>query len=304
MVARYDITDLKLFLRIADCGSVSLGAERCGLAPSSASLRLKGLEEALEIQLFVRRARGVELTRAGQVMADHARRLMAQLEQMHADLHPFAVGIATHLTLFANNNAICSYLPTDLARFFSLFPDVRITLEERMSSEVVAAVSGGRADVGIFVKEIIEPDLEQTPYRIDQLVVLTAKGSDLDRGNVRFADCLRHPFICLQQGAALHTFLVNKASDHGTSLDVRIQVSGYRSIAMLVASGAGIGIVPRSVLEASDRERLAEVDLDDAWAVRDLRLCWRRGARTSNRAINSLISMLAMNSEVAFTEPA
>jgi DNA-binding transcriptional LysR family regulator len=224
---------------------------------------------------------------------------MAQLEQMHTDLHPFAAGIATHLTLFANNNAICSHLPADLARFFSLFPDVRITLEERTSSEVVAAVSGGRADVGIFVKEIIEPDLEQAPYRTDQLVVLTAMGSDLDRGKVRFADCLRHPFICLQQGAALHTFLVNKATDHGSSLDVRIQVSGYRSIAMLVASGAGIGIVPRSVLEISDKERLAEVDLEDAWAIRDLRVCWRHGGRVENRAIDSLVSVLAMKTDVS-----
>src|SRR3546814_1453974 len=52
-----------------------------------------------------------------------------------SDLLPYAQGLTGHVKLFANNNAISSYIPSDLARFFAQHPAARIALEERMRSE-------------------------------------------------------------------------------------------------------------------------------------------------------------------------
>jgi DNA-binding transcriptional LysR family regulator len=175
----YDLTDLKVFLAVAEEGNVSRGAERCHLAPSSVSLRIKGLEENIGTALLTRQARGVTLTPAGHVLVEHARRCVAQLEQMHVDLLPFARGLTGHVTFFANNNAISSHLPDDLARFFTLYPSVRITLEERMSHDIVAAVASGRADIGVVALETEHPELDFLPYREDRLVLLAPLGSPL-----------------------------------------------------------------------------------------------------------------------------
>ena len=78
---RYSLVDLKLVVAVADAGNVSRGAAICFLAPSSASLRIRQLEESLGTPLFRRGARGVTLTRAGSVMLDHCRRCLAELEQ-------------------------------------------------------------------------------------------------------------------------------------------------------------------------------------------------------------------------------
>jgi hypothetical protein len=136
--ARYDLIDLRVFIAVAEEGNVSRGAARCHLAPSTASLRLKGLEAAIGVRLLQRQARGVSLLPAGRVLLDHARRCVAQLEQMHADLLPFAQGLTSHLTLFANNNAISTHLPDDLSRYFATHPSVRITMKERLSADIVA----------------------------------------------------------------------------------------------------------------------------------------------------------------------
>jgi DNA-binding transcriptional LysR family regulator len=156
---RYDLTDLRIFLAVAEEGNLSRGARRCHLAPSSVSLRLKGLEDAIGVPLLEHQARGVALTRAGTVMLEHVRRCLAQLEQMHVDLQPFVQGLAGHLTLFANNNVIHSHLPDDLARFFQAFPSVRVTLEERLGTNIVAAVAEGRADLGVVAVEPAHPGL-------------------------------------------------------------------------------------------------------------------------------------------------
>lgn len=291
--SHYDLTDLRVFLAVADAGNVTRGAERCHLAPSSVSLRLKGLEDAVGVRLLIRQARGVTLTLAGQVMLEHARRCVAQLEQMHADLLPFSQGLSGHITVFANNNAISSHLPEDLARFFVAYPAVRISLEERLSMDIVAAVSAGRADIGVVAVEGEYPDLIFRPYREDQLVLLTPLQSKLGKLRaVSFAACLREPFISLQHGTALHTYLMNHAAALGGRLDLRVQVSGYRAIARLVASGAGIGIVPRSALELSDHDNLAIVELKEPWARRNLRVCVQRCQQEVNPFLSSLVNML------------
>ncbi|TDA48460.1 LysR family transcriptional regulator [Burkholderia pyrrocinia] len=301
----YDLTDLKVFLAIAEEENVSRGAERCHLAASSASLRMKNLEETLGVTLLTRQARGVTLTPAGRVFREHAGRCLAQLEQMHADLRPFSLGMSGHVTVFANNNAISTHLPGDLARFFAAYPNVRITLEERTSHDIVAAVVAGRAEVGVVALETEHPALAFLPYRKDLLVLLTTIIHPVaSKPSLGFRQCLGHPFISLQSGAALHTFLMNHAAALGGRLDVRVQVSGYRAISRLVASGAGIGIVPRTAIEPGDHEQFAIVELEEPWSQRDLRVCVPRNPGDKNIYRDKLVEILCDTRHDSIVAPA
>ncbi|WPB58272.1 LysR family transcriptional regulator [Xylophilus sp. GOD-11R] len=289
----YDLVDLRVFLAIAEEGSLSRGAARAHLAASSASLRLKGLEEALGVSLFVRRARGVALTAAGNVMLEHVRQCVAGLEQMHADLSPYALGLTTHLTFFANNNVVNFHLPDDLARFFAHHPSVRITLEERLGTDIILAVAQGRADIGVVAVDSDHPELDFLPYREDRFVLIVPPGSRLSRqASVRFADCFDQPWICLQNGSALHTYLMNQAASLGGRLDVRVQVASFDAVMGLVASGAGVSIVPASALEKQEVGRMVAVELTDAWAPRHHRVCIRKGAIAGNRQLGHLVATL------------
>lgn len=291
----YDLTDLRVFLAVAEEGNLTRGAARVHLAPSSVSQRIKALEETIGAPLLKRESRGVGITPAGQVLLEHCRRCVAHLEQMHADLLPFSRGLPSHVTLFANNNAISSFLPNDLSHFFQAHPNARITLEERMSHDIIGAVSSGRADIGIVAVEASRRnDLQFIPYRDDELIILTPLGNNLSKQDtVHFSSCLKQPFISLQHGAALHTFLVNHATALGGRLDVRVQVSSYRAIARLVTSGAGIGVVPRSALQQADLNELAVVSIDEPWSMRHLHICIQRNPATLNVIRDRLVDCLA-----------
>lgn len=273
---RYSLVDIKVFVAIADEGNITKGAARCFLAPSSASLRIKQLEEGLGVSLFDRQARGVSLTRAGKVMLEHCRRVLAELEQMHANLSPYAKGIKNHVTLFANSTAIASYLPGDLEVFLREHPSVRVSLEERMSHDIVAAVADARADMGIVTWSEGHPDLRFYPYHEDTLVVIASAQVFTRKKHIRFAECLDHPFVSLGNGTAIHTYLVGRAAALGRQLDVRIQVAGFPAVAALVRSAAGISIIPRSVLSALNHDGIRVVELQEAWAERHLQVCVRR----------------------------
>lgn len=273
---RYDLVDLRVFLAVAEAQNLSRGAERSHIAPSSASLRIRNLEETLGCALFERKARGVTLTGPGRVVADHARRCLTQLEQMHADLMPYVRGVKGSIRMFANNNAISSFLPEDLSRFFLRYPNVRISLEEHLSYDIVAAVAAGRAEIGIGAWEFDLPGLAYHPYREDRMVLLVPHESPLSRTtSTRFATCVSAPFISLQSGAAIHRFMVNQAAALGHELDIRVQVSRFEAIATLVASGAGIGLIPKSLISRAVSPKCAVVTLEEPWALRRLKICSR-----------------------------
>ena len=295
---RYSLTDLKLVVAIADAGNVSRGAARCHLAPSSASLRIRQLEESLGTPLFTREARGVSLTRAGRVMLEHCRRCLAELEQMHADLAPYAAGVTSQVRLFANSSAIASFLPDPLGAFLGGHRGVRVSLEEHLSEDIVAAVADGRADLGVVTWDDDHPDLVFEPYRRDELVVVAPDGIALGkRGVVRFADCLAHPFVSLWSGSAIHTYLVGKAAASGRSLDVRIQVAGFPAVVSLVRAGAGIGIVPRSVMRNLNRDGVAMLALDERWATRRLSVCAPRDPARITGPVKALLAQLRVHDD-------
>lgn len=275
---RYDLPDLRLVAAIADSGSLTRAAELVHLAPSSASHRLTQLEAVLGVPLFVRHARGLTPTAAGESLLRHARQVFAQLEQMHADLAPYAGGLHRQVTVFANTNAINCFLPEDLGDFLREHPQVRISLEEQPSPAIIQAVAAGQVELGVVAAEGSLAGLENQPYRRDRLVLIVPAEHPLaGRAALAFADVLAEPFVCLHAGSAIHTFMMNHAARLGSRLDVRIQVRSFNAVWRMVAAGVGIGMVPRSAVPRN-APGVATVEITDAWAPRDLQLCVRSRA--------------------------
>lgn len=290
---RYNLIDIRLFVAVADAANVSKGAAACFMAPSTASLRIKHLEEALEVELFEREPRGVKLTRAGHVMLEHCRRCLAELEQMHADLAPYARGVKGNVTIFANSTAVSYYLPDELATFLRARPSVRVNLEERVSHEIIVAVAEGRADVGMVTWDDEHPELMFHDFREDELIVVTPTGMGLGtRQGVRLVECLAHPFVSLQSGTAIHTFLISRASALSLHMDVRIQVASFAAVLSLVRTGAGIAILPRSAVLASPTQDVHTLTLLEPWATRRLRVCWRKEESLLSMHARALIKQL------------
>jgi molybdate transport repressor ModE-like protein len=116
MSIRFDLTDLRLFVHVAEAGSITHGAARANMTLASASERIRAMEEALNAPLLERKRRGVQLTSAGTVLLHHARIVSQQLEQMRGELDNFGKGLRGHVRLLSNIGAM-EFLPVTLAAF-------------------------------------------------------------------------------------------------------------------------------------------------------------------------------------------
>jgi len=211
---RYDLTDLRLFVAIAEERNLTRGAARAHLAPSSASHRLRLLEQELGTPLFERLARGLALTRAGDTLLRNARQVFAQIEQMHADLSPYASGVRGHVSLWANTHATHSYLPDDLAEFLKQYPQLSISLEEHTSPEIALAVANGDVEIGVLAETEAGEGIELIPYRRDRLVLVVPGGHALAaRARVRFGEVLDYPFVMLHAGFAIEKINPEEAAE-------------------------------------------------------------------------------------------
>lgn len=271
----YDLIDLRLFIAIAEAKNLTRGAERVHLAASSASHRMRVLEASIGTPLLLREPRGVSLTRAGEALLRHARQVFAQLEQMHADLTPYAKGVRGHVSLWANTHATHTFLPDSLSTFLQRHPQVSISLEEHTSPQVLMAVARGEVEVGVVAGTIADAEVELLPYRADRLVLIAPADHPLaTRGSSLFAQVLDYPFVMLHSGSAIHTFTMNAAAALGRHLEVRIQVRSFEAVCRMVSAGVGIGLVPRSAVTAG--AQLAVIELEEPWAQRDLKVCVRK----------------------------
>ena len=276
---RIDLTSLQLFVAVCELGSIGRAAEREFIAASAISKRLSDLEATLGITLLYRHARGVDLTPAGESLLHHARSMLYSLEKMQGELSEYAEGVRGHVRVHANISAIVQFLPEDLGAFVQAHDAIKIDLEEHLSSEVVRAVQEGAADLGICHVPDGAGDLQTQPYRQDRLALIVPGGHPLAAGGaIDFVDALDFDHVGLHTNSSIYVAMHQAALDAGRSVRLRIHVTGLDAMCRMIDNGLGIGVMPQRAFElmrGGIGRRLVSVALNDAWALREIRLVAR-----------------------------
>jgi len=268
---QFSLTDLTLFVQVAESGSLTRAAERVHLSLAAASARVRALEEQAKLQLLYREARGVRLTAAGEAFAHHARRMLQQAEALRGDLREYSGGIKGHVRIFANTTAVTDFLPEVLARFLAAHPNINVDLQERANQEIVRGVRDGSTDIGIVAGEVDSEGLQTLHFSTDRLLLVTPKGHKLARRKrVAFAATLAYDHVGLHEGSTIHSFLQRVVEQLGQRLKLRIQLRGFDAMCRMIEAGVGVGIVPESAARRhAATMAIALVELSDAWAVRE-----------------------------------
>ncbi|MBR8212538.1 LysR family transcriptional regulator [Burkholderia cenocepacia] len=267
----FDLQSLRVFALVAEHGSLTKAAEHGQLTLSAVSKRIAELESVTGSALFVRHARGVELTPAGRALLDHAAKVIEQVNRMAHEMSDYVAGVRGHIHVWTNTSAIVQFLPADLAAFLTDHPGIKVSLEERLSHEIVDALASGKADLGVFADNVPAPGIERRLYRRDELVLLVPRTHRFAaRERIRFADTLDEDYVGLSDGSSLLARMTDAAFAAERSLKLRIQVSNFDGVSRMIEAGLGIGVLPRDAVTGERAARLGVVTLDDAWATRTL----------------------------------
>ncbi|CRM44306.1 MULTISPECIES: LysR family transcriptional regulator [Pseudomonas] len=283
LVRRLDLITLQLFVAVFEEGTLTRAANREAIAVSAASKRLMELEQVLGVSLFVRRAKGMELTAAGETLLHHARQMLFNVEKMGLELGEHSHGVRGYVRMLANLSAIIQFLPEDLRDFSEQHPEVKTDLEERPSNGVVQGVLDGVADLGICSIDTDTKGLPSVTYRHDKLVVLMPADHPLaTRETLAFAETLDSDYVGLHAASSINMRTHAAAREAGKMLRLRIHVPGFDAMCRMVQANMGIGILPQKAYELFGRALgLHAVPLTDDWSDRSLILVVRDEAQLS-----------------------
>jgi DNA-binding transcriptional LysR family regulator len=266
-----ELSSMRIFSTVAECGSVSAAAEKCHLTVAAVSKRIRDLEASTGNQLFLRHARGMMLTAAGHALLQHARAIILSVEKMRSEQQQLARGITGVVRIASMSSAVAHFLPADIRLFADKHPNVAIDLVEATTPEIVKAVVEGRVDVGIFLAPLNHSLLATYDYYRDSLgVVVPAAHALAQRTRVSFSELIEFDFIAL----SYHSTIVQRMlSESNGTLKIRFHVQTSEAMCRMVGVGLGIGICPlraaRSNQQVSDIRMLK---LKDPWAARQLLL--------------------------------
>jgi len=266
----FDLTDLRLFVLVADEVSLTRGAKRQHLSLPAASARIKSLEIQSGQALFVRESRGVRLTGPGEAFLHHALGILRSVDRLETDLKEYGGGLRGRVRVFANH-AAASDLPEILPTLLSSNPGMNVDLQEILNAEIAPGVLEGRADLGIVFGQVDTLGLRASHFSTDRLVLAVAKNHPFARHKrAAFADILDQDIVGMPASSALQTFLVQAAEKLGAPLRLRIQLPSFDAICRLIGAGVGVGIVPESIGRRNQSTMGLElIELLEPWSVRE-----------------------------------
>jgi len=224
-----DLSLLRSFVAVMECGSLQLAAARVGRSQSAVSMQIKRLEEDVGVALFLREGRSLSANRAAAELLIHARRLLRLSDEAMASLR--SPDTAGAVRLGVPEDYAAYLLAPALARFGQEFPLAEIALTFENSPQLLRQLGGGQIDLALVTRE---PDQPFAVLRRERFVWAAAP-----EHGAWLRDPL--PVALFEAGDIARRFAIEALQDLGRPYRI---VSSSRSLLGLVTlAQAGLAVV-------------------------------------------------------------
>jgi len=249
-----DTRQLAAFCAVVERASFSQAAEQLGVTQPAVSLQIRSLEKRLGVQLLDRSGRRVEPTDAGRRLYRSALRLLAQEEQLLAELGEEAEGELTgRLELGASTGPGGTVLPVVLCEFQQRHPEVHVALTVSDTQRIVEQVSRRELELGVVGAARRQRGVVFETFFRDEVVLAVPKGHRFADRVVTIDELRAEPMILMQEGAGVRQVIDEELRAAGVrlrDLDVPLELGLQESARNAVLGGFGITFISRSAIEA------------------------------------------------------
>jgi DNA-binding transcriptional LysR family regulator len=271
-----DLDALLIFRTVAEQGGITRAATKLNRVQSNVTTRVKQLEERLGTQLFTRTRNRLALSPEGELLltyADELLRLSSEAQAAVKSGRPRGV-----LRIGTLESTAAARLPAILARYHRAFPDVQIELVTGTSGALVARVHALEIEAAFIAEPFTAAGLETAHAFDEELVVIQPRSQPPIRAP---RDVAGRTVIAFSAGCSYRRRLEEWLGGAAVVPSQVMEFASYHAIIACVAAGAGIAIVPRSVLKLGNAQKSLRVGkLPARTASARTMLAWRAGHRS------------------------
>jgi DNA-binding transcriptional LysR family regulator len=244
------LKQFKYFVEIVESGSYSRASEKLYIAQSALSRQIKELEDELQTQLLVRDSRHIELTPAGQLFFERARRILEDIDDTVVQARQIGVGAQGLIRLQHSSSVILTpRLTAVIRRLLDAFPGVTLDVNMAPSENQTLDIEEGRADIGLIRLPTLRkyPHIRVREIASERLMVAVSQHSPLAAlDNVDLAALSQESFISIphKDRGGLSYLVANLCLEQGYFPRPARALSRKSSQLNLIEANLGIAIVP------------------------------------------------------------
>ena len=247
---------LLAFVTLVETRNFTRAAEASNLSQPAFSALIRQLEEALQVRLFHRTTRQVDLTPEGSQFEASARRVLKDVATAVSDMHELASRQRGRISIALLPSLAADWLPGVLAGFRQKHPGIQVEVADVLSEPCIELVRAGRADFALAATRAETAELRAEPFCSDGFHLVCPRNHPLaTQHNPRPRDVAAWPFIHLSRTSSVRPYIDTATRPH--VLPAVLEVEQLTTVAGMVEAGLGISVVPALALYAFRKPRLA-----------------------------------------------
>lgn len=250
-----DLVQLRTFVAVAEEQHLTRAAERLHVSQSAASAHVRAIEEMLDMQLFVRTNRSLELTRAGQMLLRQAKGLLNEAAEFTSFAREMRGKIEGELVVGASSVPSASRIGEVMMALRDKHPLITVDLRARPSAGTRQALKTGELDIGMLLGQPVDAgftyyQLASVPFRV--------VGPSAWKERIEAADWVELanlPWVTpTHSSLAYSTMLSQLFGDKGLELNTVVRFDNAALGHSLARAGVGMLLVREDQAEQGERE--------------------------------------------------
>lgn len=285
-----NLKQLEVFIKVAESGSFSKGAEATFITQSTVSQHISALESEFGLKLLDRTGKGALPTEAGKLLLDRARRLVDYAREIPIAIARFKGVEEADLNIAGSSIPGEYMIPAALPLLISRFPGLTIFLLQGDSREVLEKVMAEEVEFGVVGGRFAEESLEFTPFTRDELVLIAPAGHRWS-GVVGISkqELLGQSFVLREMGSGTGKASAEALRETGIEPDllrVAAHLGSNEAVKRAVITGIGVSFVSSiSVQWELAQGTLIQIPVSDVCIRREFYLVSRKGRELSPAAV-------------------
>lgn len=243
-----ELRHLRYFTVVAEEMNMHRAAERLHISQPPLSLSIKQLEEEIGVELFTREGRGIQITRAGQLYLDHARKILADTKIAAEQARKSHFGIVGCLKIGFVSSTVSGVLQTTVAAFKKKYPGIILEIRQSTNFSIPQQLLDREIDVGILrLPEHLPSTLAVTEISRESWCIAIPERHPLSaQESVSIKDLSGYNLIFYPRWNSPGGYddVMTMLRDGGIEPQIYQEATEQMTIAGLVAANMGVGIVP------------------------------------------------------------
>lgn len=276
---------LRYFLAVADALHFTKAAEGLPVSQPALSAQIKQLEQEVGVPLFDRVGRSVQLTRAGSVFREHARRALREMELAQVAIAEEEGLQRGTLTVGVVQTVNAYLIPDIVGRFSTLHPLISLKLDELSGPDIEAGVKSGSLEVGIGFVPVVSDRIESQPlFEEDFVLVASPRHRFAKRRSLSLSSLAKESLILLPTLFCTRRLLDASFEQAGVRPKVIVEMNSIEGILATVRTSNFATVLPRLSLGLVPNHALRGIPLKNPTPRRGVGLLWKKGGYRSGAA--------------------